>query len=213
MKTLVKIIGGNATGKSTRLMAYVDSRTQRYQEISYTWNSITKKYPEGRIRTINAGRLYDDGIFVMGKVAGTGNWVGTDYVLGEMGNKAAAYEFLHWLNDNHEVRTVFAEGYFALGGGLYTLPPMVEEGLFEEVHCYAFLYATAQDYLDRTNARSGKSVTEADWEVKGTIPPGWGSNLAWQRQVDNGKMEELHTSVTVLDPLTTPKDHFVRKSS
>ena len=90
---------------------------------------------------------------------------------------------------------------------------MQEEGLFDEVHCYAFLYATAQDYLDRTNNRSGKSVTEADWEAKGKIPPGWGSNLSWQRQLESGKLEEDHTTLTVLDPLTTPKDYFVRSKS
>ena len=208
MLKLIKIIGGNATGKSTRVKQYIDSRTDSYQELSYTWNSITKKTPDGKMMTINAGRLYEDGTFVMGKETMTGNWVGTDYVLGQMGNKDAAYTFLNWLSE-FNVNTVIAEGYFAIGGGLYTLPVMEAEELFSEVEVYAFLYATAQDYLDRTNARSGKSVTEADWEAKGTIPPGWGSNLAWQRQVDNGKMEELHTSVTILDPLTTSRDYFI----
>ena len=117
MKKLIKIIGGNATGKSTRILKYVESRGDTYQEIEYTWNSITKNTPEGKITTQIVGRLYPNGTFVMGKLTKGGNWVGADEVLGKTGNKEAHYEMLHWLLDNHKINSIVIEGYFAVGGG------------------------------------------------------------------------------------------------
>jgi len=148
MDRWIGILGSNATGKSTRVNALIDSKGEDYEVLEYTWNSVTARYPKGRIRTLTAGRRYGDTI-ILGRKSRTGNWVGTDYVFGELGNFDAIFGFIDWLKDQG-VKNVVGEGYFAMSSDRFHPDKLRDDNKFKNVDLYFFLYDTPQEYMDRT---------------------------------------------------------------
>lgn len=216
---LIKIMGSNATGKGTRLFAYVEHMGDDYETITYDWLSKTAKFPEGRQKSIVVGRLYPCGTFIAGNTNKPGtNWVGTDYLMGHLGNAAAGSEFFNWLKTNYNPNVVITEGYFGIDTQVLNthrrLPKkeggeLVQNDLcpFERIDTFVFLYQTVEDFIRRTESRSGSS-----WEDKGKDPhtsAGWASNRGWLRSLESGAMAERQTSLEVLCPFKTPRDYFV----
>ena len=210
-------MGSNATGKGTRLMAYINTLGDDYTEITYEWMK------KGKLTVINSGRLYSNGIFFGGRTNKDGtNWVGTDGLCGSLGDMISGSNFFNWLKDTHNPHTVITEGYFGIctqvmnthrrlnkeDGGELIISELCP---FDEVYTYIFLYDTLEDFVERTESRSGST-----WKSRGKDPEtsrGWGRNLTWQRAMKSGAMYERTTSVKPLCPLKTPVNYFIGELS
>jgi hypothetical protein len=209
MEKFVCITGSNATGKSTRVNAYVDS-LKDYVEVEYKFLRKVKKDPEGTWTTLNVGRRYGD-VLILGKKGRNGMWVGVDYVFGRMGNKAAMFEFLNWCEEQG-VKTIIAEGYYAIDGSMWEGESLRELGFFKNTDIYLLFYDEREDYLSRTNTRSGHDYTEDDWLPEGRmgkIPPGWLSSMAHKRKYER-VLKELENGDTITRVShNAPTDWFI----
>lgn len=212
MDRWIGILGSNATGKSTRVNALVDSKGDDYAILEYTWDSVTAKYPEGRKRTLTAGRVYGDTI-ILGRKSRTGNWVGTDYVFGELGNFDAIFGFIDWLRDQG-IKNVVGEGYFAMSSDRFHPDHLREKSVFKNTDLYFFLYDTPQEYLDRTNTRTGKDFTEDDWKKEGRVgkvPTGWRSNGTFHKKFNRAKDKAVENDNITRVDIDADVDYFVGK--
>lgn len=185
MKTIVSVIGSNATGKSTRinkLVDYLDQSGLTYSDVIY---EFTKN---GEQKTVKSGRRYENGVFILGNKTKTGGWVGADYVLGKLGDKATIYQFMNVILESSD--TMIIEGYFAVGGAGMR-PQALRDNLNYDIQCaqYYFLYNELQEYIDRTESRSGKT-----WESRGKDPEksaGWKSNISYWKGLKKAQEQEI----------------------
>jgi hypothetical protein len=204
MKSYIGILGSCATGKSTRLnmfVEYLDEIAQvPYQVHDYTF------YKKGEMHTIkNAGRAYANGIYIVGNKTKAGNWVGADYTFGKLGDKETIYGFIDIATEVHD--TFIVEGYFAVGGGF--LRPDALAPMFESVSQYYFLYDTLDQYVERTEGRTGKT-----WEERGKDPEksaGWKSNQSFKNGMSKAIKGSRSTDKVSKIDYTTNKYFFVNE--
>ena len=173
MKSYIGILGSCATGKSTRLNMFIEYLDE-VARIPYRVHDYTF-VKNDEIRVIkNAGRIYDNGIYIVGNKTKAGNWVGADYTFGKLGDKDSIHDFI----DETLIAlcdTFIVEGYFAVGGGF--LRPDALAFMFDRVSQYYFLYDTLEQYVERTEGR-----TEKTWAERGKDPAksaGWKSNQSF----------------------------------
>ena len=151
---VINLLGSNAIGKSTKMSYLVYYLEQKYgdPEIVYI-----KKDGKGVI----LGRIYNDEIFIFGKVNNKGKWVSLDTAaittldgrinhIIEMKNKGIKYYFFEGFFNNHS---------FSFFERLQK-----EKGL--EVFYYIFIYKNAQEFLERCNNRTGKEERTLEWAEK-----------------------------------------------
>jgi hypothetical protein len=202
MKSYIGILGSCATGKSTRLnmfIYYLDEVARiPYQVHDYAF----RKNDETRVIK-NAGRAYANGIYIVGNKTKAGNWVGADYTFGKLGDKDSIYDFIDEAMSVHDKFIV--EGYFAVGGGF--LRPDALASRFDKISQYYFLYDTLDQYVERTEGRTGKT-----WEERGKDPvksAGWKSNQTFlsgmQKAIAGSRVSDQITKVDY----TKSKYYFV----
>ena len=155
----------------------VDALGTPLEEVKYTFNK------GGKERTIDLGRLYSDGLFIAGKKTGNGNWCGADYVFGKLGSKdliLPAIEHVLTFAD-----TFLIEGYFAVGSQF--LRAISLSKYVNRFNQYFFLYDDLQEYIDRTEGRTGRT-----WEEQGKDPltsAGWKSNKGFKNTIPKSQAE------------------------
>ena len=176
-KKYIGITGSCATGKSTRVNRLVDFLGEPISKHTYTFNK------GGKERTIDLGWLYSDGLFIAGRKTNGGNWAGADYVFGKLGNKdniLPAIEHVLTFAD-----TFLIEGYFAVGSQF--LRAISLSRYVDNFSQYYFTYDNLQEYIDRTEGRTGRT-----WEEQGKDPitsAGWKSNQGFKNTMPKSQAE------------------------
>jgi len=199
MKTFIALLGANATGKSTRMSEYIKTLGEPDSTLDYHFH---KKGEDLVIK--GAGNFYGD-MFIVGRATRKGSWAGGDYTMGKLGSKVCIQEFLTYL-DSMGVKTLVYEAFFGAANSAYR--PEEIHNYFEESHCYWFLYDDIQDYIDRTENRSGRP-----WSGRDKTPfdsAGWKGNLSFFKVFDKTALEVAGTSSTVERvPITAPRDWLI----
>lgn len=186
MDKWIALLGANATGKSTRMAAYVESLGDPDCVLNYAFEK------NGELKVIKgAGSVYGD-MFVVGRPTRSGKWAGGDHTMGALGSIACVHTFFEYL-DSKGIKTVVFEAYFGNNSTMYRPERLFE--FFKEVHCRWFLYDDLQGYVDRTENRCGQT-----WEDKGKDPSqsaGWRNNVAYFRALELTSKQVVNTSSTV----------------
>ena len=185
MSKYIGILGSCATGKSTRVNKLVDHLCDTFesQEISYSFEK------NGEIVDMpNCGLFFPSiSLFVAGYKTKASNWVGADAIFGKLGSKDLILPFIQDMIQFAD--TFLIEGYFAVGGGF--LRPESLSSIFSEFNQYYFTYDSLDEYVERTEGRTGHS-----WESRGKDPEqsaGWKSNKGFKSGMTKAK-DELLTS-------------------
>tara|TARA_B100000780_G_scaffold272820_1_gene235554 strand:- start:3926 stop:4555 length:630 start_codon:yes stop_codon:yes gene_type:complete len=202
MKTYIGILGSCATGKSTRLNMFIEYLDD-IAGIPYQVHDYVFEKNGAEIVIKNAGRAYANGVYIVGNKTKSGNWVGADYTFGKLGDKQSIYNFLEEATAIHD--TFIVEGYFAVGGGF--LRPDALSFMFDKVNQYYFLYDTLNQYVERTENRTGKT-----WVDRGKDPSksaGWKSNQSFLTGMKKAIAGCRHNDKIVKVDYTKNKYYFV----
>ena len=153
---IIFIQGSNAIGKSTRVSHLVDSLGDTWEDHHYTFNKVSKKEPTPKTTTILAGRQYPCGTYIVGRPTLSGVWVGTDYAFSQLGG---GYSILKYLDTvvRAGAQTVIVEGFYGVGNllGPASLGQLYGTDLNKEY--YFFIYDDIEQFIERTEGRSGKT--------------------------------------------------------
>lgn len=201
MNKFIALLGSNATGKSTRMSEYIRTLGEPDTILDYPF------YKNDTDQVIKcAGNVYGD-MFIVGRSTRKGSWTGGDYTMGRLGSKVCIQEFLTYL-ESTGVKTLVYEAFFGAASKAYR--PEEIHNYFEESHCYWFLYDDIQDYIDRTENRSGRP-----WSGRDTEPfdsAGWKNNLSFFKVFDKTALEVAGTSSTVQRvPIDAPRDWLIHE--
>jgi len=207
MVDITFLMGANATGKSTRMKSLVDSLGEDYEDYEYTF--IDDKKSE--LKTVIVGRLYSNGFLVMGSEAkNAAGWVCLDKAI--LSKQDTRTTFYKWVMKNDDrVKRIFVEGYFNTMSPR-SRPTFLRETGFNDIDCFFMFYDTVEDFIERTERRSGST-----WEEKGKdarTSAGWKDNLGFMRAFDKSLKEDNNPSdgrKVMRLPIDAPIDYFVRK--
>ena len=202
MKKWIGLLGANATGKSTRMTEYVKS----LGTADTVYDHVFEK--NGEMKTIKgAGHIWGN-TMVIGRPSRDGKkWCGGDHTMGQLGSIACVEEFFRHI-DGMGIEVVVFEAYFGNNSTMYR-PDRLRE-FFETVHNHWFLYDELEQYIDRTENRSGQT-----WEDKGKNPEesaGWRNNVAYFKALGLTKEQVEDTDSTVERvAIDAPVDWLVKK--
>jgi hypothetical protein len=220
MKKIVCITGSNATGKSTRVREVVDHLDNvvcdTYSDFFYRFSKEDKKTGLIKYFHINAGRLYrKTGIFVLGSSSSNqAGWAGADKIFGKMGDKNTIYTFIEELMRNCDV-AIF-EGYFALKSKFmrnYVLRDRFKDTIPNVQYLsYFFFYNNIDEYIERTESRSGKPWKDRPEGVnKPILSRGWEENKCMisglRLSLENSSKLDSSKEVSI----DAPKKYFVNE--
>jgi hypothetical protein len=200
IKNWIALLGANATGKSTRVTEYTKSLGTADRVLDYTFEK------NGEMKTIKgAGHIWGD-MMVVGRPTRDGlKWVGGDHTMGVLGSIACVEQFFIDM-DELGIKTMVFEAYFGNNSSMYR--PERLHRFFENVHHYWFLYDELQQYIDRTENRSGQT-----WEEKGKdaeASAGWKSNVSYFKSLAiNFEQVEGTNSTVQRVAIDAPKDWLV----
>ena len=186
MNKFISLLGSNATGKSTRMTEYVSSLGEPDKILDYHY----RKNGEDLV-VRNAGYIYGTTI-VVGSRGKNGKWRGGDHTVSILGSQACVKEFFEHL-DHIGMETVVYEAYYAAAAKLFR-PNQLRE-YFLESHTYWFLYDTLAEYVERTEARTGRN-----WAERGKDPEktsGWKTNVHSYKVVEHSSLEAEGSNCTV----------------
>ena len=197
------LMGSNATGKSTRMKVLADHLGD-YEDYEYTFFDHKKD----KVITVNIGRLYPNGHFLLGEEAGNhAGWVSMDKAI--LSTQDLRTEFYkHIIANEPRIKHVFAEGYFNMSS-VRSQPAFLQETGFENADSIYCFYDNLEQFIERTEFRSGSS-----WEDKGKDPAvsaGWLDNKTYDR-VFNRAMEEHNPTEgrrVIRMPIDAPRDYLV----
>ena len=200
MKRFIAMLGANATGKSTRMSEYVHTLGQPDSILDYHYHK------NGEDLVIKAaGNIYGS-TFVVGRPNRKGTWVGGDTTVSDLGSTVCIQDFFTHL-DSIGIETVVYEAYFAASLTLFR-PPKINE-FFEESHVYWLLYDTVEQYVERTEARSGIS-----WEQREKAPidsSGWKDNVGLLSVLRRTLLQVTGSSTVQRVPIDVPKTWFIEE--
>lgn len=154
---LISLIGGNATGKSTRMTKVIDSLGEVYEPIIFMKKEV--------------GRKYSCGISVIGKRTKEGKWVSMDSFPTNDWQKR--FEFFEELANDQKIHTLLIEGYFNMCA-VASRPSFWHQHGYDELQFYFFIYDDVNKFLARVNERlDGKKTRDIDWAKDSS---GWKDN-------------------------------------
>jgi energy-coupling factor transporter ATP-binding protein EcfA2 len=200
-KTFVNILGGNASGKSTRVTCLVKFLGEKFgePELVFHHSMKTKKDAEvGRIYKTSIGNM-----FILGRFNKKGKWVGLDTA--DFSTYDSRYAFIKYMFDNYDISYFIQEGYFNNRGYAFTLEKVLDNGAkVDKTIEFFFLYEDVKDFQRRTNERTGKD-RDLDWAENA---PGWRDNLTQTRVFNELKESETKTVLEKVS-IDVPRDYFV----
>lgn len=169
---LINFMGANGVGKSTRTKVLIDYLTENfdYKEFEY---EVTRKGKEAKKEVI--GLEFSNGWLVLGKFAKGGDqWVSLDAAfLSKWEHRIA---FIEDISKHAEINTLFMEGYFN-NRSRQSSPDNLKEHGVNEVHILTAYYDDIQEFIDRTNGRTGKE-RGLDWAENSA---GWNDNQLFDK--------------------------------
>ena len=184
---IINYIGSNATGKSTRVTAVVDYLEANFEveDVYFTYIKKSKKNGDKEVTTKVGVRFSNDWV-VFGKRDGSGKWIGLDTgVCSSWDQRSAFVSEMNRLGAD----TILFEGYFNNRSKIAG-PETFHNAGATEVHILASYYDKCEDFLMRTNVRSGKLERGMDWAENA---PGWKDNKGiinsqkyWNEQAKEG---------------------------
>ena len=202
MRTFINILGGNASGKSTRVgcfVNYLQNKIGNYTSVIYFSNKKKKETEVGRIYKTKIGE-----IFILGRFNGKQKWVGLDSA--DFSTYQSRYDFIKYMFDNYNITYFIQEGYFNNRAYAFTLEKVTENGAkVEVVKEFFFLYDNVNQFLERTNTRTGKN-RGLDWAKNA---PGWRDSQGQLKNYNellktNNDTEFIKVSVDI------ERDYFVQ---
>ena len=200
-KTFINILGGNASGKSTRvgcLVNYMHEKAGSYEPVIYFSNKVKKEIEVGRIYNIN-GVEY----FVVGRFNNKGKWVGLDTA--DFSTYDSRYKFIKYMFENFNISFFIQEGYFNNRGYAFTKEVLDEQGCgVDKVIEFFILYDKVEQFLERTNNRTGKD-RGLDWAENA---PGWRDNEGQIKVLKRLQEEGTETELITIS-IDAKKDYFV----
>ena len=205
MTNITFLMGANATGKSTRMKALVDHMGEEYETYPYTFFDTKKD----KNRTVDLGRLYPNGYLVLGSESkNQAGWVCLDKAV--LSTQDMRTDFYKWVMDNDpRVRHIFVEGYFNTTSPR-SRPNFLRKTGFDQIDCFFMFYDNEQEFIDRTEARSGTT-----WESKGKDPytsAGWKDNIAFTRAYAKAMEDDNNPTDgrrVLRMPIDAPKGYLV----
>jgi len=201
----VNILGGNATGKSTRVgcfVRYLSKRFGKYEPVIYYSMKAKKEKEVGRLYETSIGK-----IFILGRFNQKDAWVSLDTA--DFSTYDSRYEFINYMSDKADL--FIQEGYFNNMGKAFTYEIIKEKAPnVEKVIHYYFLYDKPEQFLERVTLRTGKQ-RDLEWAKNA---PGWKNNLAQTRNYNELlEMKEKGETQTIIKKvdINEPKDFFIRE--
>ena len=204
---VINFIGANATGKSTRTKVLVDHLMENfeYEPVEFTYTKRSKKEGD-KVITSDVGLKFSNNWVIFGKFSGKENesWVGLDSGMCSSWDQRSA--FVQKMKDDG-VDTVFFEGYFNNRSKIAG-PETFRNAGADEVHILVSYYDDVNEFLERTNVRSGRLHRGLDWAENA---PGWKDNKGiinsqkyWNEQSKEGD------TVTRID-INEPREYIVHR--
>ena len=206
MVNITFIMGANATGKSTRMKAFVDHLGQEFEPFMYTFFDDKK----GKNRTVDMGRLYANGYLVLGSESkNEAGWVCLDKAV--LSKQDMRTDFYKWVIDNDpRVLHIFVEGYFNTMSPR-SRPTFLRQTGFNQINCFFLFYDNEEEFIERTEARSGST-----WASKGKDPytcAGWKDNQGFMRAFKKCYDDDHDPSngqVVARMPINAPRDSLIK---
>ena len=203
--SVINYIGSNATGKSTRVTVLVNYLESKYdvEDVEFTYTKKSKKYGDKEVTTKVGLRFSNDWV-IFGKFDGSRKWIGLDTGMCSSWDQRSA--FITEMKERG-VDTVVFEGYFNNRSKIAG-PETFHNAGADEVHILASFYDKCEDFLMRTNIRSGKLERGMDWAENA---PGWKDNqgIINSQKYWNEQAKEFDTVDRV--SIDAPKEYLVTR--
>jgi len=173
---LINYMGSNGSGKSTRTFTLV-----KYLQEHFTWREISeaveRKNKDAKLEVI--GTLFSNGWFVLGRFAKDGGqWVSLDTAI--FSNWDTRLKRIPELKEKYpEITTIFMEGYFNNRSKRGSITNWEDKGC-TEVHLILTYYEKIEQFIERTNNRTGKD-RGLDWAENSS---GWSDNILFGQLMD-----------------------------
>lgn len=202
---VINYTGSNASGKSTRVTVVVDylQSMYDYEDVVFTYTKKSKKHGDKDI-TGKVGVRFSNGWVVFGKRDNKGKWIGLDSGMCSSWDQRSA--FVSEMKSSG-ADTILFEGYFNNRSKIAG-PKTFHDAGADEVHILASYYDSCEDFLSRTNIRSGKLNRGMDWAENSQ---GWKDNKGiinsqkyWREQATE------NDTVTRVD-IDAPRDYIVKR--
>jgi len=167
---VINYIGANATGKSTRVTVLVNYLESKFdvEDVEFTYTKKSKKNGDKQVTT-KVGLRFSNGVVIFGKFDGSRKWIGLDTGMCSSWDQRSA--FITEMKARGAETVVF-EGYFNNRSKIAG-PETFHNAGADEVHILASFYDKCEDFLMRTNIRSGKLSRGMEWAENA---PGWKDN-------------------------------------
>lgn len=204
---VINFIGANATGKSTRTKVMVDYLSEHYESepVTFTYTRRSKKEGDKQI-TSDVGLKFSNGWVIFGKFSGKENesWVGLDSGMCSSWDQRSA--FVQKMKDDG-VDTVFFEGYFNNRSKIAG-PETFHNAGADEVHILVSYYDDVNEFLQRTNKRSGREHRGLDWAENA---PGWKDNKGIANNVVNFETQSIGEDTVTRIDINAPREYIVNR--
>lgn len=190
---LVNVTGSNGTGKSTRTNILVNWMCRKYDSEEFIYNNE------------KIGLIFPSiGYLIIGDKTGHDGWCSLD--LAKFKTWEDKLNFYKYISDNHpEISTIFQEGYFN-NGSMQGSPSNLRNFGITRSSIYFFFYDNVEEFLKRTNERSGKASRGLDWAENCA---GWKDNCVMPKIMEKYKEEMLENDIVKRVSIHANRNYFL----
>ncbi len=201
---VINIGGTNGIGKSTRMNILVEYVKNKFKSEPFMYNITKGKDP--KIINKDVGFTAGGYLFIGSKTQ-KGSWVGWDKAdFSSWTKRIAMYKDIY---ENYpDIHTIIVEGYFnnrSAQGSPKAIREQISPNIANEN--YIFLYNNINEFIERTNGRTGKS-RGLDWAENSS---GWKDNAVFLKYSKLYIKENQGGDKTVILNKDEDKDYFVKE--
>lgn len=199
---LINFMGANGVGKSTRTKALIDYLMDNFEYKDFEYE-VTRKGSETKTEVI--GLEFSNGWLVLGKFAKGGTqWVSLDAAF--LSKWEQRIEFIETISKHPEIDTLFMEGYFN-NRSRQSSPNNLKLHGVSEVHILTAYYDDIQEFIDRTNGRTGKE-RGVEWALQSA---GWNDNKLFDKLYHEFVQERKGDDVVDRLGINCPQEELVHR--
>lgn len=200
---IINIGGSNGIGKSTRMNVLTNYMEEKFGFTPFMYNITKGKDTEILYQEVG---FTSNGYLFIGAKKKTGGWVGWDKAdFSSWSKRIALFKDIY---DNYpEIHTIVVEGYFN-NRSIQGSPNAIRNGVGENAFSrnWIFLYDNINEFIERTNGRTGKE-RGIDWAEKSS---GWQDNEVFRKYSKLYIEENQGKDETLIFDKDQPKDLFVQ---